>query len=679
MKNILVTSALPYANGQIHLGHLVEYIQTDIWVRYQKMAGNQTYYFCADDTHGTPIMLAAKKAAITPEQLIAQVKKDHYRDLSAFHVDFTNFHSTHSPENEKLAVLFFNKANEKGHINKKQINQAYCEHDKMFLPDRFIKGTCPKCKATEQYGDSCEVCGTTYSPTDLIDAQCALCGTKPIQKESDHYFFKLSDFSDKLQEWYAAGNHVNESVAKKMQDWFEAGLNDWDISRDGPYFGFKIPGEENKFFYVWMDAPIGYIASALNYFEEKNQKDVFEKFWQNDNEFKIYHFIGKDIMYFHTLFWPAQLMAADFKTPNAVFVHGFLTINGEKMSKSKGTFIQASTYSKHLDPNYLRFYYATKLSDTMDDLDLNLDDFLFRVNSDLVGNFINIFSRSASIAKKLDNRLGHMDAEGKNLCSSIIDSKEKIQDLFRNRQFAKAMKEITSLGDIINKYIHEQEPWQIIKQDSERARVIITNALNAAKILAGYLKPVLPELIGKIEDFFRIEPITFNNLSSIMEDHQISQYQHLIQRVDKKQIEKMLQDSKQSLNDKKQTSNTKSSQKIKAQETNLESSEISIDDLFKVDLRVGLIIDAKDVPEADKLLQLTINLGELGTRNVFAGIKKAYSPQELIQKKCVVVANLKPRKMKFGVSEAMIMATGEGESLSLMIPDKKADPGDKLK
>lgn len=670
MRKILITSALPYANGSIHLGHLVEYIQTDIWVRFHKMQQNEAYYFCADDTHGTPIMLAAQKEGISPEELIDRVHKEHYRDLTAFQIEFTNYHSTNSAENQELANLFFERFKQKGHIYEQEIEQAYCEHDRMFLPDRFIKGKCPKCGAEDQNGDSCEVCGTTYSPLELAESYCAICGQKPVVKRSSHYFFRLSDFAEALKKWHSEGDHVNQGVSRKMDEWFQAGLNDWDISRDGPYFGFRIPGEEDKFFYVWMDAPIGYIASSRNYFD-RVKPDYFEKFWHKDSDWEVYHFIGKDIMYFHTLFWPAQLMGADFKVPDGVFVHGFLTVNGEKMSKSKGTFIQAETYLKHLDTSYLRYYYASKLTDSMEDIDLNLEDFLYKNNSDLVGNFINILSRlGGSIGKKFDYHLSSPEEEGERLLQDLLGHKEEIVELYEKRNFARVVREITALGDKVNKFINEKEPWAVVKNDVETARRIATTGLNGARIIAAYLKPIVPELVEQIEQQLDIEPLTFANLDQFMIDHTFKPYKHLLKRIEQKYIDNMLEDSKKSLAPAKKGGSENSAE---------DSGVISIEELFQVDLRIGQIISAAEVQGADKLLQLRVDVGELGQKNIFAGLKQAYSAEELVSKKIAVVANLKPRKMKFGVSEAMLLATGDKESISLVVPDRQAKPGERLK
>lgn len=547
-KNILVTSALPYANGSIHLGHLVEYIQTDIWVRYHKLAGNQVYYFCADDTHGTPVMIAAKKKGITPEELIEKVQIEHEEDLGSFQIDFTNYYSTNSPENHSLSDEIFLKLQKKGHIYQKEIEQAYCETDKMFLPDRFIKGTCPNCGALNQYGDSCDSCGSTYTPLDLVDAKCAVCDDSPSQKKSGHYFFKLKDFEKELKSWFQKGDHVSEGVAKKMDDWFQKGLNDWDISRDGPYFGFKIPGEDNKYYYVWLDAPVGYMASSKNYFDRENLGGFFNKFWREKNDWHVYHFIGKDIMYFHTLFWPAKLMGADFQVPKGVFIHGFLTVNGEKMSKSKGTFILSSVYRKYLDTSYLRFYYASKLSDTMDDIDLNFKDFEFKINSDLVGNFINIFSRiGGGIAKKMDFRIGVMDDEGRSLFNKILSKKEDILSCYESRKFSRAMREIMAVGDLINKYINDKEPWNLVKEEMAAAKIVLSTGLNCAKVMTAFLKPVIPDIAREIELLLNIEPLNFDNMDKIIENHKINPYKHLVTRVDEKKINEMIEKNEESL------------------------------------------------------------------------------------------------------------------------------------
>ncbi|MGJ4752567.1 methionine--tRNA ligase [Leptospira kmetyi] len=686
-RKILVTSALPYANGPIHLGHVLEGIQTDIWVRFQKANGNECHFFCADDTHGTPVMLAARKEGITPEQLIERVQKEHYRDLSAFGVQYDNYYSTNSEENKIISEKIYLQLKKNDHIARRGIEQSYCEHDQMFLPDRFIKGTCPNCKSKDQYGDNCEVCGKTYSPKDLIDSHCALCGTAPVLKNSDHIFFKLEDFQAFLKEWIETGDHVTEGVQKKLREWFEAGLQQWDISRDGPYFGFEIPGEKNKYFYVWLDAPIGYMASSLNFF--KGDWEKFDSFWKNEDA-EVVHFIGKDILYFHALFWPAMLHGSGYKTPKNVHVHGFITVNGEKMSKSRGTFINASTYAKHLDPEHLRFYLAGKLSPGMDDLDLSFDDYAARVNSDLVGNLVNLVSRiSTSILDQLDRTLGVLPADGKELLNELIHQKIKqgtgeyeildiIKIAYEQKNYARVMREITRLGDTVNRYVNDNAPWKLIKENPEKTREVVTTVLNASRILAVYLYPVVPKVSEKIYALLGLkETPKFHDLEElkVLEKTKVNPYEMITKRVDEKAINAMLEENKQSVDASKKAEPAK----ITNDSPQEERTEISIDDLAKVELRVGQIVEAGPVEGADKLVNVKVDLGELGIKNVFAGIKVAYQPEDLKGLKVVVVANLKPRKMKFGVSEAMLLASGEGESLSLFVPHKDAKPGDKLK
>lgn len=673
-KKILVTSALPYANGPIHLGHLVEYIQTDIWVRFQKLMGHEVYYFCADDTHGTPIMLSAQKQNKTPEQLIEEVHKEHYRDLTLFEVEFDNYYTTNSPENKELSETIYLRAKEKGYIYKKNVTQLYCPKDKMFLPDRYVKGTCPKCGAKEQYGDSCENCGTSYRPSDLLDAKCAICGTKPIEKEEEHIFFKLSAFQDFLKEWLTG--RVDESVKNKMYEWLNQGLKDWDISRDGPYFGFEIPGEKNKYFYVWLDAPIGYMASSFNYFRKTGKEYLFDEFWNETHENKtyIYHFIGKDIIYFHTLFWPAILKSANFRTPSAVFVHGFLTINGEKMSKSRGTFVKATSYLKHLDPQALRYYYASRLSNTLDDIDLTINDFILKYNSSVVGNFANIFSRCAKLLEKLNNQFSEkISEEGKQLIQFALKNKNDIIKFYEGRNFQRVIRIIEEIGSEINRYITEKEPWVLIKNDPEKTRQIITDIFNAGWILSIYLYPVLPSFSKGIWEFLNI-PVDysndFNSISDSIENqillppnHKIHQYRHLATRIQKEQVERMFLEEKQE----QQTIQEKK-----------ETNYITIEELNKIELKIGKIIEAREVEGSDKLLQLKVDIGEEKPRNVFAGIKKYYKPEEIIGMKVVVVTNLKPRKMKFGTSEAMLLAATDDYTLSLIIPHKDIKEGSRL-
>jgi len=669
-KKILVTSALPYANGSIHLGHVLEAVQTDIWVRFQKLVGNECHFFCADDTHGTPIMIAAKKMNKTPEALIEEVQKEHYRDLTAFLVEYDNYYTTNSDENKKYSEGIYLALKEKGHISSHNIEQSYCEHDQMFLPDRFIKGTCPKCGAKDQYGDSCEVCGSSYSPKDLKDSYCSICNNKPVLKESKHLFFKLQDFQSQLKTWMEAGNRLNEGAQKKLQEWFHSGLQEWDISRDGPYFGFAIPGEENKFFYVWLDAPIGYMASSSNYF---NNEAVFNEYWK-DGKGEIVHFIGKDILYFHGLFWPAMLMGSGYKTPEQLNVHGFLTVNGEKMSKSRGTFINASTFIKYLDPEHFRFYLACRLGNGMEDVDISFDDFVSRVNSDLIGNLVNLVSRvSTSILDKLDRKLGSLTPEGKQLVNELLSKKEEIADSYQSRNYSKVMREITSLGDKVNKYVNDYAPWVLIKTDVEKAREVVTVSSNCAKILFTYLAPVLPKISDEIRKLYQLERLDFSNLEFLLENITLSSYAMLSKRVEEKNISAMIEDTKEAF----EKSNP-GAVKVEVKEIS-ESGTITIEELTKVELRVGLIKEANHVEGADKLLNVKVDLGEKGIKNVFAGIKSAYTPDDLIGKKVVVVANLKPRQMKFGLSEAMLLASGKDTTLSLFVPDRNANPGDLLK
>ncbi|MDT8303759.1 MAG: methionine--tRNA ligase, partial [Sedimentisphaerales bacterium] len=549
-RKIAVTSALPYANGPIHLGHLVEYLQTDIWVRFQKICGNECFYFWADDAHGTPIMISARAAGISPEQLIERMHKEHKKDFDDFYIEYDNFYSTHSPENKYFSELIFNRLNKAGSIVSRQVEQSYCENCKMSLPDRFVRGTCPKCKAENQYGDSCEVCSATYQPTDMINPCCSTCGTTPVLKKSDHYFFKLGDYEQRLKDLIASG-HIQKSVANKLDEWFNTGLRDWDISRDGPYFGFKIPGEENKFFYVWLDAPIGYMASAKNYCDNNNLD--FDKIWpgtnpvgDSPNEYELYHFIGKDIMYFHSLFFPAMLMGAGFRTANKLFVHGFLTVNGEKMSKSRGTFIKASTYLKHLNPEYLRYYYASKLTDSIDDIDLKVDDFINKINSDLVGKFANLASRSGPmLTKKMSGQLGQLDEQGIELINKLTAAKEQIIEHYENLKYSAAVRIITALADEANRYVEQNQPWTTIKTDLEKTRTTLTAVINAVHILTIYLKPIMPKYAEKVEKFLNVDKLSFEDIGTVLEDHKINKFKRLIERIDEKQVNAMIEESKE--------------------------------------------------------------------------------------------------------------------------------------
>lgn len=679
-KHILVTSALPYANGSIHLGHILEAVQTDIWVRFQKLIGNECYFFCADDTHGTPIMIAAKKAGKTPESMIEEVQKEHYKDLTSFGVEYDNYYTTNSEENKKFSESIYLTLKKNGHIVARNIEQSYCEHDKMFLPDRFIKGTCPKCGAKDQYGDSCEVCGTSYSPKDLKDSYCSICGTTPVLRESKHLFFKLQDFQNQLKTWMEEGNRLNEGAQKKLQEWFTSGLQEWDISRDGPYFGFAIPEEENKYFYVWLDAPIGYMASSLNHLKDEKK---FNEFWK-EGKGEIVHFIGKDILYFHGLFWPAMLMGSGYKAPSQLNVHGFLTVNGEKMSKSRGTFINASTFAKYLDVEHFRFYLACRLGSGMEDVDISFDDFVSRVNSDLIGNLVNLVSRvSTSILDKMDRKLGNLSTEGKSLVSELLSKETEIREAYDSRNYSKVMREITGLGDKVNKYVNDYAPWNLIKTDVEKAREVVTTSLNCAKILFTYLAPVTPKIVHSLADLFQIPNLSFLNLTETIENKVLGPYQMLSKRVEEKNITIMITETKETFEksnpEKAKQDPSKSNTNEVKSATVSEDGFITIDELSKVELRVGLIKEANPVEGADKLLFVKVDLGEKGIKNVFAGIKASYTAEELVGKKVVVVANLKPRQMKFGLSEAMLLASGKDKTLSLFVPDRDASPGDLLK
>ena len=671
-RKIVVTSALPYANGAIHIGHLVEYLQTDIWVRFQKLAGNECLYFCADDTHGTPVMIRARDEGITPEELINRVHAEHTKDFDGFDIEFDNYYSTHSEENRQFSELLYQHAVDNGSITKKDIEQAYCQQCDMWLPDRYIRGKCPRCKAEDQYGDSCDACGGTHQPTELIDPKCANCGSEPIRRKSTHYFFKLEDYGDRLRE-LVEGGYVQTSVLNKLDEWFKTGLRDWDISRDGPYFGFKIPGEDNKFFYVWLDAPIGYMASCKNYCDRVGLD--FDTLW-NSEEYELYHFIGKDIMYFHALFWPAMLMSAKMKTANKLFVHGFLTVNGQKMSKSKGTFIKAETYLKHLDPEYLRYYYACKLSGGVEDIDLSFEDFTAKVNSDLVGKLANLASRSGPmLTKKLDSMLGKLDDEGKELIATLQSAKDSIIADFEVLNYASAMRKISALVDQSNRYVDDKQPWVTVKTDAETTRTTLTAVINAVRILTIYLKAVLPIYAGKIEQFLNVEPLSFADIDSVLEEHKINDFVRLVERVDKDKVEAMIEESKDEQVVQPQAEETAT------EEVTLDEPiepECTIEDVMKVDLRIAKVVLAEAVEGANKLLHLELDLGGL-KKNVFAGISKAYDPADLVGKTVICVANLKPRKMKFGLSEGMILAAGPGgKDVFMLTVDEGAQPGQRV-
>lgn len=692
-RQILATAALPYANGAIHVGHLVEYLQADFWTRFQKLRGHEAYYICADDTHGTAIMVEARRRKITPEQLIAEAWEQHTKDFADFQIEFSHYSSTNSNENRLLCEEFYRHMKADGHLTTKDVAQLYCNHDKMFLPDRFVKGTCPKCGAPDQYGDACDKCGATYAPTELKAPYCSVCGTAPVMNKSEHILFKLNDFKEFLTGWLP--HHTSKEMANKMMEWFQEDLRDWDISRDDPYFGFKIPGTDNKYFYVWVDAPMGYISSTLQHFDKIGAS--FSDFWKEEEATaagtEVYHFIGKDIVYFHTLFWPALLKTAGFRQPTQVFVHGMLTVNGEKMSKSKGTQMNARTYLNHLDPSYLRYYYASKMAGGVDDLDLNLNEFASKVNSDLVGKITNLASRGAQmLSKKMDGVMSVMDAEGSKLVAHAQKQSEVIAEHFENRDFSKGLNEIRALADEANRYFDEKAPWKTLATQPEDTKKVLTATLNLFRLLAIYLKPVLPLYTAKVEKLFGEQPYTWADIGKVLTNHKIQDYEHLASRVENDKLTAILEESKQlheaklkeAAKDKKVTNSApapSSKAAAPAADRNAPSTqEIEIGDFDKVDLRVAQIIEAEAVPEADKLIRLKVDLGPLGQRQIFAGIKSAYQPEQLKGRLTVIVANLKPRKMKFGMSEGMVLAAGDGgSSLFILSPDSGAKPGDKVK
>ena len=696
-RKILVTSALPYANGAIHLGHLVEYIQTDIWVRFQKMSGNECWYVCADDTHGTPIMLRAEKEGITPEQLIERVHGEHFRDFSGFLVGFDNYHSTHSPENRECANTIYSRLRAAGLIDVRTIEQYYDPVKQLFLPDRFIKGECPKCGAKDQYGDNCESCGAAYAPTDLKDPYSAISGAKPELRNSEHYFFKLSDpRCEAFLRQYTSSGVLQNEAANKMQEWLGAPgdnkLTDWDISRDAPYFGFEIPDAPGKYFYVWLDAPIGYMGSFKNLCARQGLD--FDEFFKPDSQTELYHFIGKDILYFHALFWPAELQHAGFRTPTKIFAHGFLTVDGAKMSKSRGTFITAESFlNTGLNPEWLRYYFAAKLSNTMEDIDLNFEDFVARVNSDLVGKYVNIASRSAGfIAKRFNGQLAPANADLPAI-KAIQEAAPRIAELYEAREFGKAVREIMALTDGANQYVDSVKPWELAKQEGKEVELhaACSNSLNLFRLLTVLLKPILPVVAGKVEQFMNIAPLVWADARTLLAGgHAINAYEHLMTRVDPKLIEKLVEANKESLAPAAEAPKQAESQQRHAQHQQNEVKAESpwepfcnIDDFMKVDLRIARIANAEHVEGADKLVRLTLDLGNDETRNVFAGIKAAYDPAQLIGRLTVMVANLAPRKMKFGLSEGMVLAAsdtaGQTPGIFLLSPDSGAQPGMRVK
>lgn len=665
-KNTIVTCALPYANASLHLGHILEHIQADIWVRFQKMKGEKCYFICATDTHGTPIMLKAEEQGITPEELIARFHQEHVSDLSAFGISHDHFYTTNSVENKQCAYDIYNKLKANNKIAIRTISQLFDEEKEMFLPDRFVKGTCPKCKAIDQYGDSCEKCGATYSPTELIDPYSAVSGSKPVLRESEHYFYRLSEAGEFLATWLNAEGRLQVEAKNKMQEWLEGGLQDWDISRDKPYFGFEIPDAPGKYFYVWLDAPVGYLSSFMHYCEQEGLD--FNQLW-NSPDTEIYHFIGKDILYFHALFWPAVLHDAAYRTPSGLFVHGFLTVNGEKMSKSRGTFITAKTYLESgLNPEFFRYYIASKLNSRIEDFDLSLDDFVAKINSELVGKYINIAARSAGfIAKRFANKLADR-VDDESLLIHVLSIRNEVAELFQAREFAKAVRLIMKIVDDVNQYVDQAKPWILAKEAGKDLELqqVCTLLINAFRIISVYLKPILPELIGNVERFLNVRPLTWASLEEYLLGVDINTYNHLINRIEPAMIDKLV-------------TVTETTTPAKADNVNYEpiSETITIDDFSKIDLRIAKIVAASHVEGADKLVQLTLDIGN-ETRNVFAGIKSAYNPADLVGKHTVMVANLAPRKMKFGMSEGMVLAASfedKNGGLYILEPHDGAKPG----
>jgi len=670
-RKILVTSALPYANGPIHLGHLVEYIQTDIWVRFQKLRGHSCHYVCADDAHGTAIMLKAEQLGISSEEQIANVKADHEKDFAAFHIDFDNYSSTHTETNKEYTELIYKRLRDNGHIASRSITQAFDPEKQLFLADRYIKGTCPKCKAEDQYGDNCEVCSATYSPTELINPKSAISGATPIAKDSEHFFFKLPEFTEFLKSWTRSGTLQTE-VANKLSEWLDSGLQEWDISRDAPYFGFEIPDAPGKYFYVWLDAPIGYMASFKELCDREGLS--WEEYWNKDSTAELYHFIGKDIINFHALFWPAVLHSADFRKPTAVNVHGFLTVDGKKMSKSRGTFINAGAYLNHLDPEYLRYYFATKLTRSVDDLDLNLEDFTQRVNSDLVGKVVNIASRTAKFIQKAGGELSSNIAEPE-LWQKFVDGESVIAELYEKREYSKAMREIMALADAANEYIAAQAPWSLAKQEGTEQQVldICSLGVNMFRALMVFLKPVLPATAEKAEAFLN-ESLSWQQGISFRSGA-INKFKPLMIRIEADKVAAMVEDSKEAVAAAVAQAAPVSSGALADEPI---ADEINFDDFAKVDLRVALIANAEHVDGAKKLLKLTLDIGG-ETRQVFSGIKSAYDPADLVGKLTVMVANLAPRKMKFGMSEGMVLAAGPGDKeIYLLEPHSGAKPGQRV-
>jgi methionyl-tRNA synthetase len=677
-RRILVTSALPYANGPLHLGYLLEAVQTDIWVRFQKLRGNECYYVCADDTHGTPIMLKAQAEGITPEQLIDRVNAEHQRDLRDMHIGIDNFGSTHSPENQALCNRMYLMHQKAGYIDTRSVRQAYDETAKMFLPDRYVKGICPICATPEQYGDSCENCGSTYTPADLKNPISVISGTTPVWRESEHYFFRLSAFEKRLQAWVASGA-VQDSVARKLGEWFAQGLRDWDISRDAPYFGFEIPGAPLKYFYVWFDAPIGYLASFTQLCARTGLQ--FDDFLASGSTAELHHFIGKDILYFHTLFWPAVLQASAMRRPTAVHAHGFLTINGQKMSKSRGTFITARRYLDHLPAESLRYYFAAKLGSGIDDMDMNLDEFTTRVNSEIVGKLVNIASRCAGfISKSAGGKLANSLADPE-LYAAFVAAGETIAQAYEARESAAAVREIMALADRANQYVDLRKPWMLAKDRGKAAEVqaVCTQALNLFRVLMIYLQPILPEMAARARAFLQEPEWTWASAAVPLLGASIKPYEPLAVRLDPKVVAQLIE-SVEPPSAPSATASGASDVATLAAAASVEGNLISIDDFLRIDLRVAKVLTADLIDGADKLLKLRIDVGELGTREIFAGIRAAYDHAALVGRLIVVVANLEPRKMRFGTSEGMMLAAGPGgKEIFVLSPDSGASPGMRVK
>ena len=682
-RKILVTSALPYANGSIHLGHMVEHIQTDVWVRFQKLRGHECYYCCADDTHGTPVMLAAQKQGIAPEDMIAKVREEHLADFTGFFIGYDNYYSTHSPENKQFSQDIYRALKANGKIESRVIEQLFDPEKQMFLPDRFVKGECPKCHAQDQYGDNCEVCGTTYSPTELINPYSAVSGAKPELRESEHFFFKLGECADFLKAWTSGNNphdgkpHLQAEALNKMKEWLGEGeettLSDWDISRDAPYFGFEIPDAPGKYFYVWLDAPVGYMASFKNLCDRIGID--FDEYFKADSQTEMYHFIGKDILYFHALFWPAMLHFSGHRAPTGVYAHGFLTVDGQKMSKSRGTFITAKSYLEQgLNPEWMRYYIAAKLNSKIEDIDLNLQDFISRVNSDLVGKYVNIAARASGfIAKRFEGRL--KDVSGSALLAKLAAESDNIAEQYENREYARALRDIMALADAVNEYVDANKPWELAKQEGQDARLheVCSELINAFTMLTAYLAPVLPQTAANAARFLNLDAITWANTRETLGEHAINKYEHLMQRVEQKQVDDLIEANKQSI----QTTPVPAAEESKYEKV---AEQASFDDFMKIDMRVAKVLNCEAVEGSTKLLKFDLDFG-FEKRIIFSGIAASYpNPAELNGRMVIAVANFAPRKMaKFGVSEGMILsaATAEGK-LKLLDVDAGAQPGDKV-